>query len=202
MQRYRVQCVDRQTGQEHAVLVDALDAEAAKAWAIDEGWLVGRVEAEAAPAIAHTPQTAVAPAQVLAPQPHASAQALVQPAPHAQPSFALNQADSTEALRAIAKSLEVIAGSAIIAKPRRTLVWCVLLGAGLGGLATVMLQLAVGLAFPSSAASGLTGGLGGGLTGGLGGGSGVSQSQVDAAMKSIQDYGNQLKKAADNPLGD
>ncbi|MBL0870825.1 MAG: hypothetical protein IBJ18_09650 [Phycisphaerales bacterium] len=182
MQRFRVQCVDRQTGQEHAVLVDALDAESAKAWAIDEGWLVGRVETEAGQARTVSPQLQPASALTAPPTP---------PAAPAQSSTLPANADTSEALRAIANSLQVIASSSIVAKPRRTLVYCVLLGAGLGGLMTVMLQLAVGLAFPSSSASSNL----------LGGGSGVSQSQIEGATQSIKDYGELLKKTAENPLG-
>ncbi len=205
MQRFRVQCVDRQTGQEHAVLVDALDAESAKAWAIDEGWLVGRVEAEAAQAssaatvnrtvgTAPSPHPQHDPTQAFTVTVSSTPSAAAQSPTHGQ---------SVEQMKAIADALTRIASSPLVTRPRRTLIVSMLLAASIIISLNLMVNLILWfisystvkpqLASTQSAMEMLSG-----RTGSSGA---VDADAVQKALEGIQGYQSELKKATENPLG-
>lgn len=205
MQRFRVQCVDRQTGQEHAVLVDALDAESAKAWAIDEGWLVGRVEPEAAQAIPSASITRTA-ATTASPQLHQDPAQAFTVTVSSTPSAAAQRpthGQSDEQMKAIAEALTRIASSALVTRPRRTLIVSMLLAASIIISLNLMVNLILWfisystvkpqLASTQSAMEMLSG-----RTGSSGA---IDADAVQKALEGIQGYQSELKKATENPLG-
>lgn len=206
MQRFRVQCVDRQTGQEHAVLVDALDAESAKAWAIDEGWLVGRVEPEAAQAIPSASVTRTSAATTASPQSHQDpAQAFTVTVSSKPSTTAPNPqyGQSDEQMKAIAEALTKIASSPLVTRPRRTLIVSMLLAASIIISLNLMVNLILWfisystvkpqLASTQSAIEMLSGKTGSSGT--------IDADAVQKALEGIQGYQNELKKATENPLG-
>ena len=128
MRRYQVQCVDRVTGTETPVLVDATSAEAARAWAIQEGHMVGRVAdvGPGAPDVSPTPAAAHAEVTARAEDHDAAGerQAMIDAARQWQRQRSASGGAGGQGFgdtQKLVASLEAIASSPIITHPRRTL---------------------------------------------------------------------------------
>ncbi len=166
MRRYQVQCVDRATGAETPVLVDATSEDAARGWAIDEGHLVGRVLDTGPANVAYSNSP---PTRTPAPSSDADEQRrqeMIEAARQWQQQRASTGTSvssfgagvggsggggSGGELAEISRALKAIAESRLVAKPRRTLLVCVVGGLFIGSTITTVLTTMVQLAMTGSA---------------------------------------------------
>jgi hypothetical protein len=173
MRRYQVQCVDRSTGAETPVLVDATSEDAARGWAIDEGHLVGRVidTGPANVAYSSSPPTRRPAApdddggiHLGSGAPSDADEQRRQEMIDAARQWQRQRASSGVAatgfgvgaggsggggggeLAEISRSLKAIAESRLVCKPRRTLLMCVVGGLFIGSTITAVLTTMVQIA--------------------------------------------------------
>ncbi|CAN5726694.1 hypothetical protein BH11PLA1_BH11PLA1_05520 [soil metagenome] len=157
MPRYDITCAHRNTGVEEHIVVDAPDAAAARAWAIHEGHLVGNVaEVTLTPA-----PVALQPASLQAYSPgsgqsngtaagrySANGSAPLRGAA-AAPQEAILHNLAAE-MSDISAALRELAGSPLVAKPRRTILYAVVMGIAIGASINAAFNLVVGLMTGSS----------------------------------------------------
>ncbi len=172
MRRYEVQCVDRVTGAETPVLVDASSLDAARAWAISEGHMVGRVT-DVGPADADASHEVTSShAGVEDPQAARERQAMIDAArqwqrQRAAGSVGVGSSGGAVDTQRLAASLDAIASSPIVTHPRRTLFIAIVLASVVtstisqiiilgfqvvfGGVASGVLRAPSALSIPSDA---------------------------------------------------
>lgn len=208
MKRFEIHCVERQTGSEHLIEVEAPDEFSARHWAAEQGYMVGLVKDLSVPMMPGVPSVSTASSPVTSQHaPSPDRESMIKAARVFQQQSRDQQAiasTSAPELRDIADALKRVAESPLISRPRRTLLLCVVagmfLGGGLTSVLTVLIQATMMPRLGGLSGATLTGGSieAGGMTVPLpagGAGTTVSPQQLEGAVKVIEDYKKLLDSA-------